>query len=189
MILYLGQKYSLYVFLVERTHSVQASRRSRLDDYPYLAGHILVFFGFGLIGIATLVFRIATFDSTTGTCLIGIPRPITSIFLGWDLLVNVFLTVVFLRRCQPYMVKGMKATFIYPALRVLVTKLTFCGVNAFKDEDDFGISQDVLVRVIRKAFVSDPELGIESHSRLGWEYLIPWFHASNADSRSSSGVA
>ncbi|EKD11833.1 hypothetical protein MBM_10002 [Drepanopeziza brunnea f. sp. 'multigermtubi' MB_m1] len=135
LLFYLGQKYSLYVFLVER--------------------HILVFLGFGLIGITALVFRIATFNSTIGTCQIGIPRTITSVFLGWDVSINIFLTTVFLRRCKPYMVKGMKTTFVYPALRSLVTKLTFCNVDTFKERETVAISQGALVGVIRKAFVRD----------------------------------
>ncbi|KAJ5032385.1 uncharacterized protein L3040_008990 [Drepanopeziza brunnea f. sp. 'multigermtubi'] len=141
-------KLSATHFIVLHTYLIG----SLFCDYSFLAGHILVFLGFGLIGITALVFRIATFNSTIGTCQIGIPRTITSVFLGWDVSINIFLTTVFLRRCKPYMVKGMKTTFVYPALRSLVTKLTFCNVDTFKERETVAISQGALVGVIRKAF-------------------------------------
>ena len=105
------------------------------------------------IGLVHVPYR-HTFNITTGIYQIGIARPVASALLIWDVFVNIFLTAVFVRHCKPYMVKGLRGTCLYPAIKGLLKKIThrhrkklLAGGNVA-----IPISQDALIRVIRKAF-------------------------------------
>lgn len=102
LVFYLGQKACLYLFLVERTHSVQKKLLIRRKDKIYLSGMSFVLVGFTSIGIAAFRFHVANYNQEQNICHIGLTRMIASILLAWDIFVNIFLTFVFLRRCAPY---------------------------------------------------------------------------------------
>jgi hypothetical protein len=143
LIFYLGQKYGLYLFLVERTHITQANSKSRTKDPIYLAGLAFVLVGFTAIGISAF----ATFKySYATTCTIGLLRPVAITVLSWDIFVNMFLTVVFLYHIRDFLVDGLIIAITPPFLR----RLTKC----FRREDSsrVTIAQDNLVHVIRKTF-------------------------------------
>lgn len=89
----------------------------RVNDYVYFAGLTFLIVGSTAIGVAMFVFHIDTYDRKTGICQIGLAKPIAAVLLGWDVFVNIFLTAVFVRRCEPYMVGGLRGTFLYPAIR------------------------------------------------------------------------
>ncbi|KAG4414153.1 hypothetical protein IFR04_012719 [Cadophora malorum] len=170
----LGQKLCLYLFLVERTHGVQANARPRKKDYAYLAGLAFVLVGFSAMGLALFMFHIDTFNITTGIYQIGIARPVASALLIWDVFVNIFLTAVFVRHCKPYMVKGLRGTCLYPAIKGLLKKITHRHRKKLLAGGDVAIpiSQDALIRVIRKAFWVC--LGILASTATNFSLLLYW---------------
>ncbi|PVH85869.1 hypothetical protein DL98DRAFT_527368 [Cadophora sp. DSE1049] len=153
-VFYLGQNLCLYLFLVERTHGVQANARPRKKYYVYLASLAFVLDGFTAIVWALFIFHVDTFNITTGICQIGLARPVASALLGWDVLVKSSLTAVFIRCCKPYMVWGLRGTFLYPAMKGLIKKLTHRHGRTYTAGGEVVIitSQDALMRVIQKVF-------------------------------------
>ncbi|CZR50784.1 uncharacterized protein PAC_00658 [Phialocephala subalpina] len=110
MVFYLGQKACLYLFLVERTFSVNKNLRPRMKDWIYLSGLVLVIVVFSALGSTTFVCNIADYDEENRICHIGLTRPIVIAMLLWDKSIYIFLTAVFLKCCRPYMVKGYRST-------------------------------------------------------------------------------
>lgn len=151
LVFYLGQKACLYLFLVERTHSVQKKLLTRMKDKIYLSGMALVLIGFTSIGIAAFMYHVASYDEEQNICRIGLTRRIAIILLSWDIFVNIFLTFVFLKVCAPYMSRGYLSTFLKPVLKGTLEKLAFFHKYTKESEQDVGISQKALVKVIRKA--------------------------------------
>jgi hypothetical protein len=143
LVFYLGQKYLLYLFLVERTHVTQA-KKSKAKDPIYITGLALILVGFTAIGISAF----ATFESNPfPTCTIGLLRPVAITVLSWDIFVNVFLTSVFLYYIQDFLADGMMMTLSPPILRPVV--------QIFRHKDassNVVVAQDSLVHVIRKTF-------------------------------------
>ncbi|KUJ22474.1 uncharacterized protein LY89DRAFT_762712 [Mollisia scopiformis] len=152
LVFYLGQKAFLYLFLVERTHSVQKKVLTRLQDKIYLSGLAMVLVGFTGIVVTTFFYHVAVYNTDQRVCHIGLTRQIASVFLTWDIFVNIFLTAVFLKRCGPYMSRGYLHTFVTPAIKGTLEKLTFFRYAfAAEQEQSMGIQQKALVKVIQKA--------------------------------------
>lgn len=123
------------------------------------------------------MFHIDTFNITTGICQIGIARPVASALLAWDVFVSIFLTAVFVRRCKPYMVTGLRGTFLYPALKGLLKKLTHRNRRISTTGGDVIISiskdaKDALMRVIQKTFWGC--LGILASTTTNFSLLLYW---------------
>ncbi|KAG4428630.1 hypothetical protein IFR05_015886 [Cadophora sp. M221] len=147
--------------------------RPRDKDYIYLAGLTFLLVGSTAIGVAMFVFHIDTYDRRTGTCQIGLAKPTAAVLLGWDVFVNIFLTAVFVRRCEPYMVRGLRGTFLYPAIRGFKKKFSHQRHRTRTGSDQAVIiSQDALVQVIRKAFWGC--LGLLASTATNFSLLIYW---------------
>lgn len=148
--------------------------RPRTKDFVYLAGLVFLLVGFTAIGIGMFMFHIDEYDTETGMCQIGLEVPIASAILGWDLFVNAFLTTVFVRRCEPYMVRGLRATFLYPAIRGVKKKIFHQGRKTTTPggRQEVVISQDALVHVIRKAFWGC--LTILASTAINFSLLLYW---------------
>ncbi|KAL2072558.1 hypothetical protein VTL71DRAFT_11901 [Oculimacula yallundae] len=174
LIFYLGQKLCLYLFLIERTHNVQAKRQPRKGDRVYLTGLAFLLIGFSAIVVSMFIFHIDTYDKESRICQIGLKIPAASLILGWDVFVNIFLTTVFVRRCEPFMVKGLRATLLYPAIRGLKTRFSRRQHKPTPagSQQLVIISQDALVHVIRKAVWGC--LGILASTAVNFSLLLYW---------------
>lgn len=140
---YLGQKYALYLFLVERTHICNGISRPRMQDPTYLAGLSFILVGFTAIGIACFVYLIDDYDRV---CHIGIHKAALTAILSWDVFVNLFLTFVFLHHIREFLLEPVIKT-LCPCLR------------RYKPSGDLPSSprlalmpQQRLIYVIRKTF-------------------------------------
>lgn len=152
LVFYLGQKYCLYLFLVERTHIVKATLQSRSEDRVYLIGLTFVIIGYSTLAISMFLWHISNFDKNTAICHIGLVKPVAIALLVWDIIVNVFLTIVFLANCRQYMIKGLRASLLSPNMLDLLKRLTFYNESSNVNEMiATTISQDTLIRVLRKA--------------------------------------
>ena len=101
---YLAQRYTLYLFLIERTRIVRAISRPRRADPAYLAGLLFLLVGFAAIGVVCYVDLITQYGSI---CRVGLHRTAAAALLGWDVFVNVFLTFIFLYHIGEYLVEGV----------------------------------------------------------------------------------
>lgn len=142
LVFYLGQKYALYLFLVERTHVTQANKKSRTKDPIYIAGLAFIVIGFSAIGISAF----ATFHyNFSDGCKIGLLRPVAITVLSWDIFVNVFLTSVFLYCIQSFLVDGFIMTLSPIFLRPVIMYL-----RGKDSPETLAVAQNNLVHVIRK---------------------------------------
>ncbi|KAK3946166.1 hypothetical protein QBC46DRAFT_275909 [Diplogelasinospora grovesii] len=85
----------IYLFLVEKAHMIRPRGRG-----PRLRSKLYIFNSFGMIGIYCIVvilnfiFRITRMEN--GLCIIGMKRPAMIPLIGFDLCVNIYLTIIFL---------------------------------------------------------------------------------------------
>ncbi|KAL2117025.1 hypothetical protein VTJ04DRAFT_9193 [Mycothermus thermophilus] len=86
----------IYMFMVEKAYIIRSGRSK-----PRLKSKLYCFNSFGMIGVYIIVvvpnfiFRIARIDN--GECIIGMERPAILPLIAFDLLVNVYLTILFLK--------------------------------------------------------------------------------------------
>jgi hypothetical protein len=125
LVFYLGQKCCLYLFLVERSHIVKATVQSRFEDRVYLIRLTSVILGFATLVASTFRWHVSEFDRASGMCQIGITKVVTIALLVWDIIVNVFLTIIFLGHCRQYMIRGLRASLLTPTMLELMKYLTF----------------------------------------------------------------
>ena len=144
LVFYIGQKYALYLFLVERSH-ITASQ-SRREDRIYLTGLSFVLVGFTAVGICSFVYFNVHY---TSICHIGLNRSVAAAFLAWDIFVNVFLTFVFLYHMRDSLVEGMMMTVTPVYLRRFLERFRSSqGPTSFPGIEF--IPQESIVNVIRK---------------------------------------
>ncbi|CZT42706.1 uncharacterized protein RSE6_02648 [Rhynchosporium secalis] len=148
--------------------------RPRRKDIVYLSGVVFLLIGFSSIGVSTFKFHQDDFNWDTGSCQIGLGVPMAATIMGWDVLVTIFLTIVFVRRCEPYMVRGLGPTFLYPVFRGIKKKFSRREHKATppNGHQSATISKDALVHVIRKGFWSC--LGILASTVVNFVFLIYW---------------
>ncbi|KAI8940790.1 hypothetical protein NX059_002054 [Plenodomus lindquistii] len=124
---YVGSKITLYIFFVERAHALRAPFMRRHHDLVWLFGMVAIAFGFGSTAIAGFIWPIADFNSSSRRCHIGLRRRVTIPLLGFDFMLNVFLTLVFVYLLSP-VVRSLDLRFCtFPASR-----FTMCIGNLFR---------------------------------------------------------
>jgi hypothetical protein len=148
LVFYLGEKYVLYLFLVERTHITRAVSRHRRADPIYLAGLSFVVVGFTAIGIWTFIPLLANYSSV---CHIGLHKPVAAAILAWDVFVNLFLTFVFLHHIRKFLVDGLTMTIAPLRLRRILNRCR--GAQGPTSTSGMVlVPRESLVHVIRKTF-------------------------------------
>ncbi|KAL2274234.1 hypothetical protein FJTKL_03583 [Diaporthe vaccinii] len=92
---YVSTKVLIYLFLVEKAFIIRGGMKPRMRSKMW------VFNAFGMLGLYSIViilnfvFRIAHLDNN-GMCVIGMERPALLPLIIFDLIVNVYLTTLFL---------------------------------------------------------------------------------------------
>ncbi|KAH6622851.1 hypothetical protein F5144DRAFT_632284 [Chaetomium tenue] len=96
LICYVTTKVLIYLFLVEKAYIIRSSNKK-----PRLKSKLYIFNSFGMIGayclvvVPNFVLRFARVEN--GECIIGMQRPAMIPLIVFDLLVNVYLTIIFLK--------------------------------------------------------------------------------------------
>ncbi|KAK4156674.1 hypothetical protein C8A00DRAFT_12430 [Chaetomidium leptoderma] len=128
LVCYVTTKVSLliYMFLVEKAYIIRSSNKK-----PRLKSKLYIFNSFGMIGaycvvvVPNFVLRFARVEN--GECIIGMQRPAMIPLIVFDLLVNVYLTIIFLRPVSGlYSYKHFKRTPGSQRLRTMAMR-TFIG--------------------------------------------------------------
>jgi len=104
LICYVSTKVMIYYFLVEKAHVVRATRGSRMQDKQYLVNIFAMICPYLVVVVLNFVFRFSYIDSN-GQCIIGMEKKAMIPLIGFDVLVNVYLTMLFLiplRRMYSY---------------------------------------------------------------------------------------
>jgi hypothetical protein len=109
---------SSYLFLVERTHAPRASYRGRWRDWVWLAGTSATLMGFTSIAIVGFLYPIATFSPGDGHCRIGLRRYVTMPLLIFDVVLNIYLTFVFVWLLRPLVRTGSLLARTSPTSRL-----------------------------------------------------------------------
>ncbi|KAE9380242.1 hypothetical protein N431DRAFT_361713 [Stipitochalara longipes BDJ] len=84
----------LYYFLVERAYIIRRSAKPRLKDKLYLFNSFGMLIPYCVVIALNFYFRFAIYEK--GTCRIGMKRVAMIPLIGFDILVNVYLTSLFL---------------------------------------------------------------------------------------------
>ncbi|KAF2854361.1 hypothetical protein T440DRAFT_544678 [Plenodomus tracheiphilus IPT5] len=121
---YVGSKVTMYIFLVERAHAMRAPFMRRHCDMVWLLSMLAIGLGFGSAAITGFVWPIADFESHNRRCHIGLRRRVTIPLLGFDILLNVFLTLVFV-----YLISPTVRTINIPFCAFPASRFTMCLGN------------------------------------------------------------
>lgn len=96
---YVANKALMYMFLVERAHSIRAPFTSRLKDKVWCFWQILT--GTGFVALVLTAFMYPHTKIILGKCEMGLPMAISIALLLFDTLINFTLTAVFVWLIRP----------------------------------------------------------------------------------------
>lgn len=154
LVFYLGHKLPIYAFLVERTHAVRAITRTRLQDWFYIFGMVLVTVGFGSIVVCLFIWDVWTYDPSSKQCRIGFRVPVAITLFLFDVLVNLWLTWAFVHYLRPYLTKGVLRAFVPKGMGNMMTSRIFKHTKRNASLDiSIVIPQTALIRVLRNTLV------------------------------------
>ncbi|TPX11013.1 uncharacterized protein E0L32_008050 [Thyridium curvatum] len=91
---YVSTKIAIYLFLVEKAHIVRGSRLPRLKSKLYIFNSFGMLGIYGVVVVLNFVFRISKQES--GVCVIGMQKGAMIPLISFDIVVNVYLTILFL---------------------------------------------------------------------------------------------
>ena len=92
---YLTTKVLIYIFLVEKAYIIRGSTKPRMKDPLYLFNCFGMLLPYGVVAIINFVWRIS-YINDNGVCIIGMERKALLPLIVFDVIVNVYLTVLFL---------------------------------------------------------------------------------------------
>ncbi|USP75701.1 uncharacterized protein yc1106_02975 [Curvularia clavata] len=98
-----------YLFLVERVRVLRAPYRSRFGDYLWLLSTITIFVTLGAIGVAGSVSPVTSVSPADRICRIGLQPYAIIPLLVCDIVINMFLTSVFIYLLSP-LVRGSQSS-------------------------------------------------------------------------------
>ncbi|KAL5413028.1 hypothetical protein PMIN03_003956 [Paraphaeosphaeria minitans] len=95
LICYMTTKILMYYFLVERAYIIRGSRAPRLKTKLWLFNCLGMLLPYCAVVVLNFVFRIAYIDDN-GVCIIGMERIAMLPLIVFDVIVNVYLTLLFI---------------------------------------------------------------------------------------------
>ncbi|KAF1947133.1 hypothetical protein EJ02DRAFT_334856 [Clathrospora elynae] len=98
---YSSNKLIMYFFLVERAHVLRAPYKRRYHDRLWLLSMIGIGTGLGAVSIAGCMSPVFSLSPLDATCRIGLKRYISVPLLSLDVLINIYLTLVFIYLMSP----------------------------------------------------------------------------------------
>ncbi|KAI2487868.1 hypothetical protein Ptr902_02001 [Pyrenophora tritici-repentis] len=105
---YASSKVAMYLFLVERVHAMRASHLSRKHDVFWLLSTIAIVISLGAICLTGFISPVYWLSSVDGRCRIGLQRYAVIPLLTCDIVINLYLTLVFIYLLSP-LVKDSEA--------------------------------------------------------------------------------
>ncbi|KAA8625207.1 hypothetical protein PtrSN002B_002400 [Pyrenophora tritici-repentis] len=105
---YASSKVAMYLFLVERVHTMRASHLSRKHDVFWLLSTIAIVISLGAICLTGFISPVYWLSSVDGRCRIGLQRYAVIPLLTCDIVINLYLTLVFIYLLSP-LVKDSEA--------------------------------------------------------------------------------
>lgn len=98
---YLISKALMYMFIVERSHSIRAPYTRRLNDFVWCGWMFVLATCFLGLAVASFLQPVAQLGEKDGVCRIGLPRKTSIILVIFDIFINFSLTGVFLWLLRP----------------------------------------------------------------------------------------
>jgi hypothetical protein len=105
LVFYLSAKVLMYIFFVERARLMCLPVVLRKYDLVWWANMTMVVVGFGIIAVLAFVYLVSEVSAVDGQCRIGLQLGITITLLAYDMLINVWLTGLFIKLAAKYMRK------------------------------------------------------------------------------------
>ncbi|KAF2177940.1 hypothetical protein K469DRAFT_643676 [Zopfia rhizophila CBS 207.26] len=121
LICYMTTKVLIYFFLVEKAHIIRGSRIPRMKDKLYLFNFFGMIANYVVVIVLNFIFRIA-YINNKGICIIGMQKIAMLPLITFDVVVNVYLTILFLvplRRLYSYQNKTNTSLHVM-ALRTFI---------------------------------------------------------------------
>ncbi|KAH9872776.1 hypothetical protein J1614_005170 [Plenodomus biglobosus] len=144
---YVGSKTTIYMFLIERAYALRPPFMRRHCDMVWLYSMLAIGFGFGSVA------PIADFASHDHRCHIGLRRRVTIALFGFDVLLNAFLTLVFVYIISPT-VRSMDPPFCaFPPSRFTMCLGNMCHRAKEKVTVNLRRSNQRMVRQMERPLV------------------------------------
>ncbi|KAF2638908.1 hypothetical protein P280DRAFT_404210, partial [Massarina eburnea CBS 473.64] len=100
-VFYIGNKVTMYCFLVERIHVLRAPYMRRHQDWIWVSGMLINSCGFGTIAILCFKWSRSEISAHDGQCRIGSLSRAVVPLLAFDFFINVLLTGIFVYLLPP----------------------------------------------------------------------------------------
>ncbi|KAI1340119.1 hypothetical protein F5Y15DRAFT_64912 [Xylariaceae sp. FL0016] len=125
LVCYVTTKILIYMFLVEKAFIIRGGLTPRLQSKLYLFNSFGMLSIYVVVSILNFVFRITRLEE--GQCIIGMKKVAMIPLISYDLLVNVYLTILFLIPLQNlYSFRRQQHSPANPRLRTVALR-TFIG--------------------------------------------------------------
>lgn len=124
---YVLTKLLIYMFLVEKAYVIRqgTTPKSRLKSKLYLFNSFGMLGCFAVVGVFNLIYRITSLED--GRCVIGMERTVMIPLISFELLVNVYLTILFLIPLRTlYNFQGVQRSSANERMRTIAYR-TFIG--------------------------------------------------------------
>ncbi len=93
----------MYLFLAERARLMRLPLVNQKHDVIWLANMAMIVIGFGIIAVLAFVYLVSKVSPVDGQCRIGLHLGITVALLAYDMLINIWLTGLFIKLAAKYM--------------------------------------------------------------------------------------
>ncbi|KAF2423804.1 hypothetical protein EJ08DRAFT_424062 [Tothia fuscella] len=121
LIFYFGTKINRNLYFAEKVYLVRGLLKRRLQDRLYLFNTFGLLLPYGVLAVLSIVHRTKVMKKRN--CYIGVDRKVLGIVVSFEIIVNVYLTVLFLKPLTALYSYKLKSK---PALRAMALR-TFVG--------------------------------------------------------------
>lgn len=135
---------------MERAHALRAPHKRRSDDGLWLAGILTIAAGFGSTAVTGFLWPVTDLSNTDGRCRIGLRRRVTIPLLGFDVLINILLTLIFVYLLSLSVRNMTLSTASYPASRLASCIGTTCSRSEARSNVDLHRSNHFLLRQMER---------------------------------------
>ena len=135
-----------YLFLVERAHALRAPYMTRYHDPLWLYSTIGIVVSLGTIGCVAFILPVF-WISDDGRCRIGVKRYTGIPLLTCDIVINVYLTLVFVYLLSPLVRGGQTSSASFPS-RLALWIGNICSQTKNKATPNLHRSNEVMAKKV-----------------------------------------
>ena len=135
-----------YLFLVERAHALRAPYMTRYHDLLWLYSTIGIVVSLGTIGCVAFILPVF-WISDDGRCRIGVKRYTGVPLLTCDIVINVYLTLVFVYLLSPLVRGGQTSSASFPS-RLALWIGNICSRTKNKATPNLHRSNEVMAKKV-----------------------------------------